>query len=92
MVRTRGKGLPIESLAVGAESDLRCVGLLSVEAPRNQRQVWATTQMMRVLPRLPATIQRGLSSFVRAPARALESVDLTRYEPMPAANGRRAAG
>lgn len=54
--------------------------------PRTQRQVWATTHLMRVLPRLPATIQRGLSSFVRAPARALESVDLKRYEP--AATGR----
>jgi 2-polyprenyl-6-methoxyphenol hydroxylase-like FAD-dependent oxidoreductase len=60
--------------------------------PRTQRQVWATTQMMRVLPRLPATMQRGLSSFVRAPARALESVDLTRYQSGPAAAGRRAVG
>ena len=54
--------------------------------PRTQRQVWATTQIMRVLPRLPATIQRGLSSFVRAPARALESVDLSRYELAAAAS------
>ena len=36
--------------------------------------------MMRVLPRLPVAIQHGLSSFVRAPARALKSVDLNRYE------------
>ena len=53
--------------------------------PRTRRQVWATTQIMQVLPRLPATIQRGLSSFVRAPARALESVDLNRYQPGPTA-------
>jgi hypothetical protein len=49
--------------------------------PRSRRQVWATTQIMRVLPRLPVTVQRGLSSFVRAPARALDSVDLGRYRP-----------
>jgi len=59
--------------------------MMKVLIPRNRRQVWATTQIMRVLPRLPATIQRGLSSFVRAPARALESVDLNRYEPAVAA-------
>ena len=60
--------------------------------PRTQRQAWATTQLMRVLPRLPAPIQRGLSSFVRTPARALNSVDLNRYKSGPADDGRRAAG
>jgi 2-polyprenyl-6-methoxyphenol hydroxylase-like FAD-dependent oxidoreductase len=61
--------------------------MLKTMIPRTRRQVWATTQMMRVLPRLPATIQRGLSSFVRAPARALQSVDLQRYESGPTADG-----
>jgi 2-polyprenyl-6-methoxyphenol hydroxylase-like FAD-dependent oxidoreductase len=54
--------------------------------PRSRRQVWATTQAMRVLPHLPATVQRGLSSFVRAPARALASVDMNRYGPAKAAS------
>jgi 2-polyprenyl-6-methoxyphenol hydroxylase-like FAD-dependent oxidoreductase len=54
--------------------------------PRSRRQVWATTQAMRVLPHLPATVQRGLSSFVRAPARALASVDMNRYGAAKAAS------
>ncbi len=48
--------------------------------PRTPLQVWLTTQLIRVLPRLPATIQRGLSSFERRPARALEAVALDKYE------------
>jgi 2-polyprenyl-6-methoxyphenol hydroxylase-like FAD-dependent oxidoreductase len=55
--------------------------MMKTLVPRRRRQVWATTQIMRVLPRLPVTVQRGLSSFVRAPARALDSVDLGRYRP-----------
>jgi 2-polyprenyl-6-methoxyphenol hydroxylase-like FAD-dependent oxidoreductase len=60
--------------------------------PRTRRQVWVTTQLMRVLPRRPAPVQRGLSSFVRAPARALRSVDLSRYEPAAAACEKPTAG
>jgi 2-polyprenyl-6-methoxyphenol hydroxylase-like FAD-dependent oxidoreductase len=51
--------------------------------PRTQRQVWATTQVMRVLPRLPGPLQRVLSSFARAPARALGAIALKDYESAP---------
>jgi 2-polyprenyl-6-methoxyphenol hydroxylase-like FAD-dependent oxidoreductase len=51
--------------------------------PRSRRQVWATTQMLRVLPRLPGTVQRVLSSFARAPARALGAIALKDYESTP---------
>ena len=51
--------------------------------PRTRRQVWATTQMLRVLPRLPGTVQRVLSSFARAPVRALGAIALKDYESAP---------
>jgi 2-polyprenyl-6-methoxyphenol hydroxylase-like FAD-dependent oxidoreductase len=51
--------------------------------PRTQRQVWAITEMMRALPYLPGTLQRALSSFARAPARALSAITLKDYESKP---------
>jgi 2-polyprenyl-6-methoxyphenol hydroxylase-like FAD-dependent oxidoreductase len=51
--------------------------------PRTQRQVWAIRQMMRVLPRLPGTFQRVLSTFARVPARALGAIALKDYEWAP---------
>ncbi|SRR6266571_7719822 len=44
--------------------------------PRTPLQVWLTTQVLRLVPRLPATLQRRLSSFQGRPARALEAVAL----------------
>ena len=49
--------------------------------PRTQRQVWLTTQVLRLVPRLPATLQRRLSAFQGRPARALAAVTLRRYGP-----------
>jgi 2-polyprenyl-6-methoxyphenol hydroxylase-like FAD-dependent oxidoreductase len=49
--------------------------------PRTPLQVWLTTQVLRLVPHLPATLQRGLSSFQGRPARALEAVTLRDYEP-----------
>jgi 2-polyprenyl-6-methoxyphenol hydroxylase-like FAD-dependent oxidoreductase len=51
--------------------------------PRTPRQVWLTTQALRLVPRLPAALQRRLSSFQGRPARALEAVTLENYEPTP---------
>jgi hypothetical protein len=36
---------------------------------------------MRLVPRLPATLQRRLGSFQGGPARALDSINLKRDEP-----------
>ncbi len=44
--------------------------------PATQRQVWLTIQAMRVVPRLPATVQRRLFAFQGGPATALDSVTL----------------
>jgi 2-polyprenyl-6-methoxyphenol hydroxylase-like FAD-dependent oxidoreductase len=49
--------------------------------PRTRLQVWLTTQAIRLVPRLPATLQRRLSSFQGRPARALEAVTLKNYQP-----------
>jgi hypothetical protein len=56
---------------------------MKVLIPRTPRQVWLTTQLMRLLPRLPATLQRRLNSLQGGPARALEAVTLKNYEPTP---------
>jgi 2-polyprenyl-6-methoxyphenol hydroxylase-like FAD-dependent oxidoreductase len=49
--------------------------------PRSRLQVWLTTQALRLVPRLPVTLQRRLSAFQGRPARALEAVTLEKYEP-----------
>jgi 2-polyprenyl-6-methoxyphenol hydroxylase-like FAD-dependent oxidoreductase len=49
--------------------------------PRTRLQVWATTQALQVLPRLPASLQRRIFSFQARPARALEALTLKDYEP-----------
>jgi 2-polyprenyl-6-methoxyphenol hydroxylase-like FAD-dependent oxidoreductase len=49
--------------------------------PRTPLQVGLTTRLMRLLPRLPATLRRGLSWSQGRPARALGSITLKDYEP-----------
>ena len=49
--------------------------------PRSERQIRFTTQLMRVVPRLPAPVQRMLFAWQRGPARTLESITVRRYEP-----------
>jgi 2-polyprenyl-6-methoxyphenol hydroxylase-like FAD-dependent oxidoreductase len=49
--------------------------------PRSRLQVLLTTQALRLVPRLPVTMQRRLSAFQGRPARALEAVTLEKYEP-----------
>jgi 2-polyprenyl-6-methoxyphenol hydroxylase-like FAD-dependent oxidoreductase len=49
--------------------------------PRTPLQVWLTTQVLRLVPRLPATLQRRLSSFQGRPARALQAITLKDYQP-----------
>jgi 2-polyprenyl-6-methoxyphenol hydroxylase-like FAD-dependent oxidoreductase len=49
--------------------------------PRSRLQVLLTTQALRLVPRLPVTLQRRLSAFQGRPARALEAVTLEEYEP-----------
>jgi 2-polyprenyl-6-methoxyphenol hydroxylase-like FAD-dependent oxidoreductase len=44
--------------------------------PATRRQVWLTTQTMRLVPRLPAAVQRRLFAFQGGPATALESATL----------------
>jgi 2-polyprenyl-6-methoxyphenol hydroxylase-like FAD-dependent oxidoreductase len=64
----------------------RSIGPASMKSiiPRTSTQVWLTTQMLRLLPRLPATLQRSLSSVQFRPARrALEAITLKNYEPTP---------
>jgi 2-polyprenyl-6-methoxyphenol hydroxylase-like FAD-dependent oxidoreductase len=49
--------------------------------PRTPRQVWLATQVLRLVPRLPATLQRRLAASLQAgPARALESITLQHYD------------
>lgn len=51
--------------------------------PRTSTQVWLTMQLMSLVPRLPATLQRTLSSVQFRPARrALEAISLKDYESM----------
>jgi 2-polyprenyl-6-methoxyphenol hydroxylase-like FAD-dependent oxidoreductase len=49
--------------------------------PATPFQVWLTTQALRLVPRLPVTLQRRLSTFQGRPARALDAVTLQKYEP-----------
>jgi 2-polyprenyl-6-methoxyphenol hydroxylase-like FAD-dependent oxidoreductase len=51
--------------------------------PATPLQVWLTRQVVRLVPRLPATLQRRLSSFQGRPARALEAVTLKHEGPPP---------
>ena len=48
--------------------------------PGTSRQVWMTIQAPRLVPRLPAALQRRLSALQARPARALAAVDLRRYQ------------
>ena len=61
----------------------RTIGPTTIKTliPATSRQVWLATQAMRLLPRLPATVQRKLGSLQGGPARALESITLKQYEP-----------
>jgi len=54
-------------------------GSMKTLIPRTPRQVALTSQLMRLVPRLPAPVQRRLFSLQGGPARALESVPLQRY-------------
>jgi 2-polyprenyl-6-methoxyphenol hydroxylase-like FAD-dependent oxidoreductase len=47
--------------------------------PRTSRQAWLTPYAVRLLPRLPARIQRRLLSLQGGPARVLGTVALKRY-------------
>jgi 2-polyprenyl-6-methoxyphenol hydroxylase-like FAD-dependent oxidoreductase len=47
--------------------------------PATRRQVWLTIQSMRLIPRLPTTIQRRLFAFQGTPATALESVTINNH-------------
>jgi 2-polyprenyl-6-methoxyphenol hydroxylase-like FAD-dependent oxidoreductase len=49
--------------------------------PRTPLQVWLTTQVLRLVPRLPGTLQRRLSAFQGRPARALAAITLKDYQP-----------
>jgi 2-polyprenyl-6-methoxyphenol hydroxylase-like FAD-dependent oxidoreductase len=51
--------------------------------PRRPLEVWLTTQVLRLVPRLPAALQRRLSAFQGRPARALSAATLKQYEPPP---------
>ena len=59
----------------------RTIGPTSMRTliPRTPRQVSVTTQLTRLVPRLPATIQRRLYSLFGGPARTLESITLKHY-------------
>ena len=46
--------------------------------PRTPRQVWLTPQAVRLLPKLPPRLQRGVLSMQGGPARALAAVNLKR--------------
>jgi hypothetical protein len=60
----------------------RSIGPSSMKTliPRTSRQVWLATQLMRLMPRLPAGLQRRLASLQAGPARALESITLKHYD------------
>jgi hypothetical protein len=47
--------------------------------PATARQVWLATQAMRLLPKLPAAVQRRLGSLQSGPARALDAIKLKDY-------------
>jgi 2-polyprenyl-6-methoxyphenol hydroxylase-like FAD-dependent oxidoreductase len=48
--------------------------------PRTAGQVWLSAQMMRLVPRLPASLQRRLYSLQGGPSRALGSISLKRCQ------------
>jgi 2-polyprenyl-6-methoxyphenol hydroxylase-like FAD-dependent oxidoreductase len=48
--------------------------------PQTPLQVWLTTQALRLVPRLPVTLQRRLSAFQGRPARALEAITLKNWQ------------
>jgi 2-polyprenyl-6-methoxyphenol hydroxylase-like FAD-dependent oxidoreductase len=50
--------------------------------PATSRQAWLTVQSMRLIPRLPPTVQRRLFAFQGGPAAALESVELDGDDPV----------
>jgi 2-polyprenyl-6-methoxyphenol hydroxylase-like FAD-dependent oxidoreductase len=62
----------------------RSIGPSSMKTliPQTPRQVALTTQLMRLVPRLPAAAQRRLFSLQGGPARALESITLQRYQAL----------
>jgi 2-polyprenyl-6-methoxyphenol hydroxylase-like FAD-dependent oxidoreductase len=73
----------VRRLAFGAEARFsRGIGPTSMKTliPRTPTQAWLTTQLMRLLPRLPAGLQRRLSSLQGGPARALEAIAITDYQ------------
>jgi 2-polyprenyl-6-methoxyphenol hydroxylase-like FAD-dependent oxidoreductase len=49
--------------------------------PATPLQVWLTIQVLRLVPRLPAPVQRRLSAFQGRPARALQAITLRDYRP-----------
>jgi 2-polyprenyl-6-methoxyphenol hydroxylase-like FAD-dependent oxidoreductase len=55
--------------------------------PATPRQVWLTEQALRLVPRLPGSLQRRLWAFQARPARALEAVDLARYRALGGQEG-----
>jgi 2-polyprenyl-6-methoxyphenol hydroxylase-like FAD-dependent oxidoreductase len=48
--------------------------------PRTAGQVWLSAQMMRLVPRLPARLQRRLYALQGGPSRALGSISLKRHQ------------
>ncbi|GIJ50413.1 FAD-dependent oxidoreductase [Virgisporangium aliadipatigenens] len=50
--------------------------VLNTIVPRNGAQVWASAQVMRVLPRLPGPVRRRLTSFGGGPAAMLDGLAL----------------
>jgi 2-polyprenyl-6-methoxyphenol hydroxylase-like FAD-dependent oxidoreductase len=61
--------------------------VMKTHIPATPRQVWLTTQALRLLPRLPGPLQRRLWAFQASPARALEAVDLRRYDGTAGGSG-----
>jgi 2-polyprenyl-6-methoxyphenol hydroxylase-like FAD-dependent oxidoreductase len=51
--------------------------------PRSRVQLWAMAQGMRLLPRLPATARRRLTSFGGGPAAMLDAVKLRDPKAVP---------
>jgi 2-polyprenyl-6-methoxyphenol hydroxylase-like FAD-dependent oxidoreductase len=59
----------------------RTIGPTAIKTliPATSREVWLATQAMRLLPRLPASLQRRLGSLQGGPARALDAIKLKDY-------------
>ncbi|MBM7790895.1 FAD-dependent monooxygenase [Tenggerimyces flavus] len=49
--------------------------------PRTKAQIATTAAMLRVVPKLPISLQRTLSNFQGGVAKAIESITLRDYEP-----------